>query len=166
VSRPPIPINWDKVDELLMAGCPGTEVAAFFGMHEDTFYRRVNEKYSMGFTEYMAKKKATGEALLRMQQYNKAMGISKKGDNTLLIFLGKQRLGQRENPNDKVAPEEVMKAFNDLMKQIDKAQEERARTALQNSSVAVCEESDASTGSASPVSINTLNQSCRESPFR
>lgn len=125
MSRPEIPINWDKVDELLMAGCYGTEVAAFIGMHEETFYDRVVKKYGIGFTEYAAKKKATGEALLRYQQYGKAMGLTHKGDNTLLIFLGKQRLGQRENPNDKVAPEEVMKAFNDLMKQIDKAQEER-----------------------------------------
>lgn len=125
MSRPEIPINWDKVDELLMAGCYGTEVAAFLGMHEKTFYDRVLTKYGVNFTEYACQKKSTGDSLLRMQQYLKAMGISSKGDNTMLIFLGKQRLGQKENPNDKMAPEEVLKAFNDLMKQIDKAQESR-----------------------------------------
>ena len=131
MSRPEIPINWEKVDELLMCGCPGTEIAAFFGMHEDTFYRRVTEKYGVGFTEYSAKKKATGQALLRLQQHQKALGITKKGDNTMLIFLGKQRLGQRENPNDQVAPEEVLKAFDDLMKQLDNTRAEREQKKLE-----------------------------------
>lgn len=131
MSRPEIPINWEKVDELLMCGCPGTEIAAFFGIHENTFYHRVEQKYGCGFSEYSAKKKATGQALLRLQQHQQALGLTKKGNTTMLIFLGKQRLGQRENPNDQVAPEEVLKAFDDLMKQLDNTRAEREQKKLE-----------------------------------
>ncbi len=172
MSRPETPINWNKCDELLMAGCPGTEVAAFFGIHEETFYDRVVKKFGVAFSAYKAEKQATGEALMRMQQYNKAMGVTNKGDNTLLIFLGKQRLGQRENPNDKVAPEEVLKAFNDLMKQIDRAQSERLKVAshsedslAQCASIAVSQNSS-NLGVANPSSISVINHACKESPFR
>jgi hypothetical protein len=161
MTRPEIPINWDKVDELLMAGCPGTEVASFFGMHEETFYDRVAKKYGVAFSEYKAKKAATGEALLRMQQYTKAMGLTAKGDNTLLIFLGKVRLGQRENANEKMAPAEVLAAFSDLMKQLDAAQSLSKRAEVLEASVA-----EAASAASSASSSNCMTQPCKESAFR
>lgn len=45
----------------------------------------------------MQQKRAKGESILRAHQYAKALGLTDKGDNTLLIWLGKQRLEQREN---------------------------------------------------------------------
>ncbi|RPH73871.1 hypothetical protein EHM76_04750, partial [bacterium] len=109
MSRPEIPIDWKIVDELLACGCPGTEVAAVLGMHNETFYDRVQKKFGIGFTEYSSKKKATGEALIRKAQYDKALGLSKKGDNTLLIWLGKQRLNQKENVTDEVVAQAITK---------------------------------------------------------
>lgn len=129
MTRPEIPINWEKVDELLMSGSPGTEIAAFFGMHEETFYNRVEKKFNTGFSVYAAEKRATGEAMLRLHQYQKAVGLTKKGDNTLLIFLGKQRLGQRDNPQEKTVSEDVMKAFELLMGQIQEAQDMKKEAA-------------------------------------
>lgn len=122
MTRPEIPIDWARVDELLEAGSPGTEIAAYFGMHPNTFYRRLEEKRGVSFSEYSAQKKSKGDALIREAQLKKAL---KKLDNTMLIWLGKQRLGQKENAGDKVIAEDVMQAFNDLMRQLDKAQEER-----------------------------------------
>lgn len=128
MSRPEIPIDWKRVDELLTAGCLGTEVAAYLGMHPDTFYHRVEEKHGMGFSEYFAGKKSNGNALLREAQYTKAM---KKSDNTMLIWLGKQRLGQKENSGEMVISDDVLKAFNELMSQVDKAQSERKYSSSQ-----------------------------------
>lgn len=91
-GRPLIPIDWKKVDQLLMAGCLGTEIAAFFAMVPNTFYERVENEYGMKFTQFRQEKLAKGDALLRAKQYEKALA----GDNTNLIWLGKQRLGQRE----------------------------------------------------------------------
>lgn len=118
MSRPEITIDWKEANELLMCGAPGTEIAAYFGMHPNTFYRRVEEKYGISFSDYSAEKKSTGEALIRRHQYHKALGITKKGDNTLLIWLGKQRLGQRENPIEALITEEVMKGFAAVMNQL------------------------------------------------
>jgi AraC-like DNA-binding protein len=96
MARPELFIDWKKVDELMMAGCMGTEIAAYFAMHPNTFYRRVEEQYSISFSEYIQEKRSKGESLLRAHQYAKALGLTDKGDNTLLIWLGKTRLNQKE----------------------------------------------------------------------
>ncbi len=81
----------------------GTEIAPHFDMHVQTFYNKVLEQYKMCFTEYSALKRQQGDSILRAKQYEKAMKL----DNTMLIWLGKNRLGQKETlerdgvPNDK-----------------------------------------------------------------
>lgn len=112
MTREETPIDWKKVDDLLISGCMGTEVAAFLGVHPDTLYKRVEAKYKMNFSAYLAEKRSKGESILRSHQYAKALGLTDKGDNTLLIWLGKNRLQQRENleainipPNDKALTE-------------------------------------------------------------
>ena len=50
MSRPEKPIDWDLVDELLMVGCLGTEIAPHFNLHPETFYDRVLANYGIGFT--------------------------------------------------------------------------------------------------------------------
>jgi hypothetical protein len=92
MSRPEKPIDWKVVDQLLMAGCLGTEIAANFDMHPDTFYNRVEQQYGMGFTAYCSEKRSKGDSLLRAKQFEKAL----EKDNTMLIWLGKQRLQQKE----------------------------------------------------------------------
>lgn len=121
-TRPLKPIDWEMVDDLLISGCLGTEIAPFFDMHPETFYDRVLIEKGVGFTEYSSKKKAHGEAILRDVQFKKAIGLSDKGDNTLLIWLGKNRLNQRETAVVEVAPETV-KAFDALMSQTAQMQE-------------------------------------------
>jgi len=87
-------IDWKRVDELLLAGCHGTEIAPHFDMHVQTFYDRVSLEKGMSFTEYSTKKQKHGDSIIREVQFNKAL----KGDNVLLIWLGKNRLTQREIP--------------------------------------------------------------------
>ncbi len=96
MTKPPINIDWKKVEELLIKGCPGTEIAGFFGIHEDTLYLRVEDKYKMGFSALKQKFRSQGNALLRSQQFDKAMGYTKKGDTQLLLKLGQERLGQKD----------------------------------------------------------------------
>ena len=111
-GRPGIPIDWDKVDELLIAGCMGTEVAAYFGMAASTFYGRVEEKFDCNFTHYSSEKKSKGESILRAHQYAKALGLTDKGDNTLLIWLGKTRLLQKEARDEVVQEQKVVFEVN------------------------------------------------------
>jgi hypothetical protein len=79
----------------------------------------------MGFTAYSQQKRAKGESDLRLAQHLKALGKTKKGDNTLLIWLGKQRLNQKENAQEDKFPEEVLKPFTDIMNQIGSLQSAR-----------------------------------------
>lgn len=122
--RPEKKIDWERVDELLEAGCLGTEIAPHFDMHHDTFYRRVEMEKGTSFTAYSLEKKSKGESLLREVQYNKALGRTEKGDNTLLIWLGKTRLEQRESVEVTVAPDTV-KSFNSIMNQLAENQKSR-----------------------------------------
>lgn len=97
MAKPEIPINMKIVDDLLIAGCTGVEVAAHIGCHADTLYKRIENEKGMQFTAYSAEKRLKGESLLRAQQYAKALGLTKNGDNMMLIWLGKNRLNQKDN---------------------------------------------------------------------
>lgn len=91
--RPQIPIDWNVVDKWLEADCTGTQVAGMLGIHADTLYNRCQQDKGVTFTVYSNEKKSKGDAQLKIKQYSEAMG----GDRGMLIWLGKQRLGQREN---------------------------------------------------------------------
>jgi hypothetical protein len=93
MARPEIPIDWDLVDELLKADCTGSQIAPHFHMHPDTFYDRVKQKHGVCLTVYSRLKKDQGDSLLKAKQFEKAMA----GDNSMLIWLGKNRLKQRDN---------------------------------------------------------------------
>jgi hypothetical protein len=88
-----IPINWQVVDKMLRAGCSGVEVAARLGMSADNLYSRCEKEKQTEFSAYAAQKKANGQALLREAQFDAAV---EGKDRTLLIWLGKQMLEQRE----------------------------------------------------------------------
>lgn len=123
MSRPEKPINWQRVDELLEAGCLGTEIAACFDVHPITFYERVTKRYGTSFTNYAAEKKACGDTLLREAQFKKA---TKKLDNGMLVWLGKQRLHQRENVIDNEATEETNKLYQHVIDQLTALQKGEA----------------------------------------
>lgn len=116
------PVNWDLVDNLLMSGCTSIEIASHFDMHFSTLTRKIKEKFGMDFTEYSFEKRKQGDSLLKHTQYMKALGKTDKGDNTLLIWLGKNRLEQRETPLETNFSEESLNQFGALMKQFQDLQ--------------------------------------------
>jgi hypothetical protein len=113
-GRPFKDIDWDIVDNLLIAQCTAKEIAGHFDMHEDTFYYRVKEKHSMNYTEYAASKQSKGKGLLRTSQFKKAMS----GNPQLLVWLGKQYLQQKDGNEVSIPIEEInrMQAFFDMLK--------------------------------------------------
>lgn len=115
MCRTPIPVDWKRVDELLEAGCTGVEIAAYFAMHPNTFYDKVAFKYKITFTEYLQQKRSRGDCFLREAQYLKAI---KNKDNSILIWLGKQRLGQKDNHDEKNIAEATIQNFTAIMQQL------------------------------------------------
>jgi hypothetical protein len=59
---------------------------------EDTIERWCKRTYELGFADAYKKFSATGKTSLRRSQFNVAL----QGNPTMLIWLGKQYLGQRE----------------------------------------------------------------------
>lgn len=93
MARPNKEIDWDMVDKLLEADCEGTEIAAHIGIHPETLYKRCQKEKGIGFSEYLKEKKAKGNSLLKKVQFDAAVVDKDRG---MLIWLGKQRLGQKD----------------------------------------------------------------------
>ena len=121
MARPEKPIDWDMVDRLLEAQCNGKEIAAYFNVSPETFYERVVKKHEEGFSSYSHRFSSKGLALLKLAQFNKAVG---KLNPTMLMWLGKQYLNQTESP-DKGVNETTLDQFDSLMGLLQSLQSDR-----------------------------------------
>jgi len=88
-----INIDWDTVDKFLEAGAEGTHVSAYFGIHPNTLYERCTTEKGCDFSEYKAQKRSKGDLALLSVQFDAAV---KDKDKAMMIWLGKQRLGQKD----------------------------------------------------------------------
>lgn len=88
--RPKIKLDLKQVESLAQIGCTLSEVAAVLGVSLST----VNDRVAKDEAFQTAYKRGTecGKASLRRLQY----GAAKKGNVTMMIWLGKQLLGQRD----------------------------------------------------------------------
>lgn len=96
-GRPENPIDWDLVDSLLGIQCTQAEICQVIGISNDTLARRCKSDKNLTYAEYSDQKGANGRTSLRRKQYEVAMS----GDRVMLIWLGKQWLGQSEKIENK-----------------------------------------------------------------
>lgn len=94
-GRPRKEINYDLLGRLCGVMCTGDECASILGMSYDALNEGLKRDGHGGFTEYFKIASSSGKASLRRAQFKAAMG----GNSALLIWLGKQYLGQREPDN-------------------------------------------------------------------
>ena len=92
-----IPIDWDLIGKYLQAGLSGVEISGLIGIHENTLYLRCKEDLNLDFVAFKAQKRAAGDGMLLTKQFDVAM----KGDKTMLVWLGKQRLNQSDKSETK-----------------------------------------------------------------
>jgi hypothetical protein len=107
-------IDWDKVDNLFMAGCSITQCAASLGVSVDTLERKALSEKKARIADIQQEKRASGDSLLLGAQYHKAI---KDKNPTMLIWLGKQRLQQKENLDAQIN-KDIEKKFDDKMSQV------------------------------------------------
>lgn len=69
-----------------------SEVAGFFDCSEDTIQNRVKEETGETFSAFFKRHSEGGKASLRRAQYQAAID----GNPTMLVWMGKQMLGQRD----------------------------------------------------------------------
>lgn len=91
-GRKKIEIDWHEFDKLCQLQCSLREIASWFECSEDTIERRVKEVHSIDFADYFDQKRGKGKIALRRKQYEVALS----GNVTMLIWLGKQYLGQSD----------------------------------------------------------------------
>jgi hypothetical protein len=91
VARPRKAIDGDMVRKLAAIDCTIAEIAATLECSRDTLERRFRDAIEQG--------REQGKASLRRKQWELAMG----GNPTMLIFHGKQRLGQADKTEMRAA---------------------------------------------------------------
>lgn len=84
MARPKLNIDPVEVGKLASMGCTTSEIASFFDCSEDTIERR--------FAGELHKGREKGKIKLRRLQLQAA----EKGNVVMLIWLGKQMLGQKD----------------------------------------------------------------------
>ena len=77
-------LDTKQVEQLAGFGCTDTEIASFFNISRTTLERN--------YEQYMTKGRESGKIRLRQYQWASA----KKGNVAMLIWLGKQLLGQSD----------------------------------------------------------------------
>ena len=75
-------IDTKQIEQLASFGCTNTEMASFFGCSSDLLEK--------SYSEYLTKGRDSGKIRLRQYQW----AAAKKGNVAMLIWLGKQILGQ------------------------------------------------------------------------
>lgn len=90
MGRPQKPFDKGTFERLCEISCTKEEVASVFSMSEDTVERRVAEEYGETFAVVYKRFQGIGNQSLRRMQ----MQSAQKGNVTMQIWLGKQRLGQ------------------------------------------------------------------------
>lgn len=85
--------GWTLLDALVL-WADSEMCAKELGISTDTLTARIKEKYNCSFPEYRDKRRAPMKVNLFKKQYDVAIG----GNVTMLIFLGKNYLGQSDTP--------------------------------------------------------------------
>lgn len=98
MGRPKIELDFNSLDSLCGLQCTLSEIASFFHCSEDTVERRIKKQFKMTFAEYYRQKAGTGRISLRRLQFKAAQD----GSVSMMIWLGKQWLGQSDKIEEKV----------------------------------------------------------------
>ena len=106
--------DWNTIEKLCSLHCTGEEIAGILDIDYDTLNTRIKEKYGYGFSDYFKKKSAKGSASLRRRQYELAMD----GNPTMLVWLGKQYLGQVDKQELNANVKTEVNTISDLMDEL------------------------------------------------
>lgn len=93
MGRPRKEIDLVELEKLCQIQATAEEIAGWFECSVDTISRRIVEAYGVTFAEYYKQASSGGKISLRRKQFQKAQ----EGNVAMLIWLGKQVLGQREH---------------------------------------------------------------------
>ncbi len=114
-------IDYTKLDAMCAIQCTGEECSAILNIDYDTLNAGLKRDGHGGFSDYFKLKGANGKMSLRRKQFEQASS----GNSTMLIWLGKQWLGQAEKSENitkdithEVTDEELNAKIMELMESL------------------------------------------------
>lgn len=116
MARPRTEINKTDFESLLTIQCSEEEIVAFFehklgSCSKSTLQRWCLRTYKEGFDQISAKKKLLGKISIRRAQ----MRAAEKGNPTMLVWLGKQYLNQKDGAD---TSEQVLAHLDEVLKKM------------------------------------------------
>lgn len=107
MARPKKQIDQKQFESLCALQCTKDEICGFFDITDKTLDRWCKETYRASFSDVFRAKRETGKISLRRAQYETAI----KGNSSMLIWLGKQWLNQKEPRTGTEDPETEDNAY-------------------------------------------------------
>lgn len=95
-ARPRKPIDWEVVRGMLFVLATQHEIVTYLGISTDTLHKRCKRELGVSFTELAEQKRQETKIQLRKAQLAVALDPKHRSHGTMLIWLGKQYLGQNE----------------------------------------------------------------------
>lgn len=114
MARPKKEVDKKQFESLCGLHCTKQEICDFFDLTDKTLEKWCKRTYKKGFSEIYKQKKSLGNLSLRRKQ----MEVANNGNVAMLIFLGKNYLGQTDKVEQTVslvsdeAREEVQNFLN------------------------------------------------------
>ena len=90
--------DFDKITAMVRIQCTQEEICQVMQMSIDTLDRRLKERGEDNFAGFYKKNQDEGRASLRRAQWKAATD----GNPTMLVWLGKQHLGQRDKSDQSI----------------------------------------------------------------
>lgn len=87
-----IQVDWTRLNQYLELGARLIDCAEFLNVSEDKIQDQIKKYHGMKFMEYRDKKMAK----MRLRVMQKQFDVAMQGNVAMLIWLGKQILGQTE----------------------------------------------------------------------
>lgn len=103
VGRPHIPIDKNQFENLCNLQCTLEEIAGFFKCCDDTINNWCKATYGDNFSGVYKVCSQNGKISLRREQFK----VAQKGNASMLIWLGKQWLGQTEKVEQSTSFEDL-----------------------------------------------------------
>lgn len=115
-GRPRKEIDLELAEKLANIQCTMAEIAEIVGVHESTLSRNPE------FRKVYKRARERGKASLRRMQWKAA----ERGKVAILIWLGKQYLGQRDDPvdEDEDGLDELSRFIEDMRSERDESDEQ------------------------------------------
>jgi AraC-like DNA-binding protein len=124
MGRPRIRINWSTVEALCAVQATEEEIALAVGVSVDTMERATKSEHGKTFAEYFKEKRKRGWLSLRRKQYQIAMS----GDKTMLVWLGKQWLDQRDRPEGMQEDDPLQGILDQMRKEYEEHKSKEQQT--------------------------------------